>query len=212
VIDVPGLITGTGTTAVYLVGDVEPKGEISNALSNPLNNFVVEADFAIAAFGSSRRFNMFLRNIGQDSPAALTELNIRYQANINAWQVFASVPPFSGWQTVIDMTDNPLEGSDPNDNFSLEDEDDAKITYKIRVIGSGWGTEFPSYSLAVINEDGDVIAQSASINDIWCGAAPTTATSMLTHVTFSQQFDGAGLWVDNVCIDGSTIVTMDLPS
>lgn len=180
--DVPGLVTGS-TTAAYL-DNPGAFVEMRQTLATPLEQFSLNAKFAIKDT-TDRAFNLLLRGSGQ--------ANIRYQNGI--------VSAFSGgWQDIIDLSASPLLAStDADFNGSLNDAGDTKNVYQFIVTGTGWGTDFPLFSVAIRDQNGSTLGEATDLSFY-----QTFPSQPLSSIAFSNEFGNSpGFWIDDVVLSGS---------
>jgi hypothetical protein len=177
--NVPGLVSGS-TTAAYLGRNAI----ISSPFGAPTPEFVLEYDFAFKDSGDVTR-SFFMQLSG-----ANVSLPLLYRAGgVGSW----SVAEGEGDEEIIPSVFlNP--SIDVNGNWSLDDENDVKNVYKMRITGNAWNTTSPKYTIEILDSNGNTIASSPQLERF----APTNPEGVTSILFQSADVDGSGLWVDNV--------------
>ena len=182
--DVPGLVAGSGN-GVHIANTAA----IRNTLAASPSDFVVESYFAVRN-SADRAFNLVLEAADRDPVLFL--LNLRYQGN--RWEAYSGT-----WQTVIDMTSNPLATSnDANGDSDLEDAGDTKAVYKLRVTAQGWKSATPTYQIEILDVAGNPVAASAPGLAIFQTLPPPEGPNRITFA--ANTGTNAGFWLDDVLI------------
>ncbi len=165
-------------------------------------HFYTEVSFAINSTALERGFNFIVKN-QQPALTAARCLNLRYDVVQQSFNAFSDVQPFTdGWGAALAL--GTLEAStDGNSDGDLEDLEDTKKIYRLRLTGHGWGSRGATYDLALTEPNSLVYTRQVTGLQRWQGSSGFNAVP--TAIAFTTEFgNNPGFWVDDTTFVSTT--------
>lgn len=160
------------------------------------SHFYTEVSFAINSTAFERGFNLTLKN-QQPAISAVRCLNFRYDAGLQTFNAFSDQQPVNdGWGAALDL--GTLEpSSDGNADGDLEDPEDVKKVYRLRLTGHGWGSRGATYDVELTEANSLTYTRKVTGLQRWQTTSGNVAAP--TAIAFSTEFgNNPGFWVDDV--------------
>jgi hypothetical protein len=183
-----GLLPGS-TTSARLTGRLTPVQQIGQNVTWG-GDWWLDCSFATTDPGADRAFNLLISAATSASNNGLASINLRHQQG--AWQTYAG----GSWGADLNLG-TLLHSVDGNADGDLDDPEDTRHVYRLRVTGHDWGTPAARYDVALSDANSSVFAHAVTGLTRFQNAGATTSAPL--SFLFTTAFDQvAGYWVDQV--------------
>jgi hypothetical protein len=195
-----GLVTDSTTSVDLKVGFTEA---LQQAFDPAAADFTTDFYVAIRPVADPATQRQLHFMIGSSANGYI--LNVRYQNG--KFQTFNGVT----WVNLLTPS-VPLAASiDANLNGSLNDPEDTKNIYRIRVVGTGFGTPSASWSFYVSAANSSSFVDSVTGLSLFHAASPTS--NLAARLVFDTNFGGnPGYWVDSVAVTYGATPVISTPA
>lgn len=180
-------LTGGSARAAFLDTSKTGEADLRQTVHAAGSSFMFETYFATENGGggaNDRGFNLIMTALNGSG-----QINMRVNGQ-GAVQVFNN----STWVTIL-AAGSVAFSNDANNNLDFTD--DVINSYRLRIIGKGWGTATPTYDVLLSGANGTTFLLSAMGVNAFQGGAPTSAAQAgINEVIFETEFGNGDFAVD----------------